>query len=213
MVLHTRTAWLRAVAPVAVLALTLTACGDKKDASDAKDGARHDKASSPDSRAKPENEAPDPDKLDGLKSGHGKTRQFVEGGKKVTYEIAVQGVESELAAQARDLVRDPKDAKGLLADTVFVKYTLKGGGEVKGLPHVADNITVSSDGRPNTPPANAPKGLHGCEDPAGIGTWKSGQSHVLCHISLSPAAAKITEVRWAAKGDKDPLFWKFVNTG
>ncbi len=213
--LHTKSAWLRAAAPVAVLALplalTLTACGGKKDAS----GAKADAARSGSGKTAQKTSA-DRAVSSGLKPGQSGTRKFREGSGKltVTYEIAAQKVYVGTEADAQKLVSDPKDAKGLVAATAFVKYTNKGGGEVTGLPHVDNQAEIYADGRRGGLLIGAAESLPGCEDPVDIDSWKTGQSHVICQTFMIPKGAKSMEVHWAADdADEDPLIWKFAQQG
>ncbi|ARF56973.1 hypothetical protein [Streptomyces gilvosporeus] len=217
--LHTKSAWLRAAAPVAVLAmplaLTLTACGGKEDASGAQvDAAKSGSGAA--SGATAQKNAADRVVSSGLKPGQSGTRKFREGSGKltVTYEIAAQKVHVGTEADAQKLVSDPKDAKGLVAATAFVKYTNKGGGEVTGLPDVDNQAEIYADGRRGGLLIGAAENLPGCDDPIDIDSWKTGQSHVICQTYMIPKGAKSMEVHWAADdADGDPLIWKFAQQG
>ncbi|MFG2135435.1 hypothetical protein [Streptomyces sp. NPDC048650] len=213
--LHTKTAWLRAAAPIAVLSLALTACGGGKDASDAKDDGKKSAKAGADSPAKSEQETQDPAPSGELKPGAGGTRKFKEDSGKttITYEIAAQKIHVGTEAEAKKLVSDPKRVKGLVAATAYVKYTNKGGGVVKGLPDVDNNAEIYADGRRGGLLIGAAENLPGCEDPIDIDSWKTGQSHVICQTYMIPTDAKAVEVHWANDDDKDLLVWKFPHAG
>lgn len=211
--LHTRTAWLRVAAPVAVLALALTACGGKKDASGPASGSEADAGKNSADTAAKTDEKPD-ESVDGaLKSGQSGTGQYKEESGKVTYEVAVQKVRVGTEAEAKEMVQDPKDANGLVAATAYVKYTNKGPGVVKGLAKVDNGAEIYADGQRGGMLIGAPGNLPGCEDPVDIDDWKVGESHVICQTYMIPKGAKSLEVHWGDEGAANPLIWKFGNAG
>ncbi|WP_043265678.1 hypothetical protein [Streptomyces sp. CT34] len=212
--LHTKTAWLRAAAPVAVLAMTLTACGGHKGASNGAVGPSPDQQkSSADSAPKTDKNSTAPAAGNALKPGQSGTGQYKEESGKVTYEVAAQKVHVGTEAEAQKMVRDPKDAKGLVAAIAFVKYTNKGPGIIKGLAKADVGAEIYADGRRGGVLIGAPHKLPGCEDPVDIDNWKVGQSHVLCTTYMIPKGAKALEVHWGDEGVANPLIWKFDNAG
>ncbi|MFF2812773.1 hypothetical protein ACFVT2_37505 [Streptomyces sp. NPDC058000] len=211
--LHTRTSWLRVAAPVAVLALALTACGGKKDASGSASGSGADTGkNSADTAAKTDKKPTEP-AGGALKSGQSGTGQYKEESGKVTYEVAAQKVHVGTEAEAKKMVQDPKDANGLVAATAYVKYTNKGPGVVKGLAKVDNGTEIYADGRRGGMLIGAPENLPGCENPVDIDNWKVGESHVICQTYMIPKGAKSLEVHWGDEGATNPLIWKFDNAG
>lgn len=201
--LHKKTALLRAAAPVAVLALALTACGGNKKST----------------TTTTENDAPKTEKGSSapagggeLKPGQGGTGKFKEEDGTITYEVAAQKVKVSTEAETKKLVSDPKRAKGLVAATAWVKYTNKGGGVVKESPDVADESEIYADGQRGGLLIGAAEDGPGCEDTIDIENWKTGQSHTICQTYMIPKGAKSVEVHWTGEGSS-PLIWKFDNAG
>ncbi|MGW9041728.1 hypothetical protein ACWGQL_04045 [Streptomyces lydicus] len=211
--LHTKTVWLRAVAPVAVLALALTACGDKKGSA----GAQDDKKSNAAADApKTEKKSAEPAGGGELKAGRSGTGKFKEenGKQEITYEVTAEKVHVGTEAEAKKLVSDPKDAKGLVAATAWITYTNKGGGVVKGMPRVGNESEIYADGRRGGLLIGAAEDGPGCEDTIDIENWKVGQSHTLCQTYMIPAGTKSVEVHWAGEEQSGtPFVWKFTNAG
>ncbi|MEU7582737.1 hypothetical protein AB0B50_34740 [Streptomyces sp. NPDC041068] len=190
---------LRAAAPVAVLALALTACGggdDKK----AEDKPKGDSANS---QAKPKEPS-------ALAAGESTTGKVKEGDATVTYEVAAQKIDVGTEAETKKLVSDPKRAKGLVAATAHVKYTHKGGAPLTDTPDAPDTTEIYADGTRGGLLIGAAEDAPGCEDKLDLEGWKKGESHVLCETYLIPAGAKSLEVHWAEKDDADPVIWKFA---
>ncbi|MCE4947466.1 hypothetical protein LVX13_30795 [Streptomyces albulus] len=212
--LHTRTPWLRAAAPVAVLALSLTACGPKQDAAVSTTGSATDgEQTSAEAAAKTGTEPTGPAGGDGaLTSGQSGTGPYREESGKITYEVAAQKVRVGTEADAKKMVQDPKNASGLVAATAYVKYTNKGPGVVTGLAKVANGAAFYADGQPGGLLIGTPGDLPGCEDPVDIDDWRVGESHVICQTYMIPKGAKSLEVRWTADGAAAPLVWKFTPT-
>ncbi|GAA2575972.1 hypothetical protein [Streptomyces tubercidicus] len=207
--LHKKTALLRAAAPVAVLALAVTACGGhKKTASATDDAPRTEKV------PKAEKESSPPADSGELKPGQGGTGKFKEENGTITYEVAAQKLQVSTEAETRKLVSDPKRAKGLVAATAWVKYTHKGGGVVKQSPDVADESEIYADGQRGGLLIGAAEDGRGCEDTFDIENWKAGQSHTICQTYMIPKGAKSLEVHWAGEGRSgSPLIWKFDDAG
>ncbi|WUB11815.1 hypothetical protein OG528_22585 [Streptomyces platensis] len=203
--LHKKTALLRAAAPVAVLALALTACGGNKKSAIATDDAP---------KTKTEKGSSAPADSGELKAGQGGTGKFKEDSGTITYEVAAQKVHVSTEAETKKLVSDPKRAKGLVAATAWVKYTNKGGGVVKESPDVADESEIYADGQRGGLLIGAAEDGPGCEDTLDIENWKAGQSHTICQTYMIPQGAKSVEVHWAGEGQSgSPLVWKFDNAG
>ncbi|MGW3013908.1 hypothetical protein ACWC9R_34515 [Streptomyces sp. NPDC001219] len=200
---YKKTALLRAAAPVAVLALALTACGGNKKSNTATDDA-----------PKTEKSSSAPEGGGELKPGQGGTGKFKEEDGAITYEVAAQKVKVSTEAETKKLVSDPKRAKGLVAATAWVKYTNKGGGVVKESPDVADESEIYADGQRGGLLIGAAEDGPGCEDTIDIENWKTGQSHTICQTYMIPKDAKSVEVHWTAEGRSgSPLIWKFDNAG
>ncbi|MFI0711839.1 hypothetical protein ACH4SK_14515 [Streptomyces inhibens] len=205
--LHTKTAWLRVAAPVAVLALALTACGGGKDSAGTKGDKKRNAADAPKTEKNPAGGGE-------LKAGQRATGKFKEDSGKITYEVVAQKIHVGTEAEAKKLVSDAKDAKGLVAATAWVKYTNKGGGVVKDMPEVANESEIYADGRRGGLLIGAAEDGPGCEDTIEIENWKVGQSHTICQTYMIPKSAKSVEVHWAGEGQSDsPFIWKFDNAG
>ncbi|MFM9372117.1 hypothetical protein [Streptomyces sp. Da 82-17] len=187
---------LRAAAPVAVLALALTACGGsgEEPADKAKESASSDSKPKGDSPAGGEAEAGP------LKAGESVTAPFKEDDAKITYDIAAQKVDLSTEAEAQKMVKDPKDAKGLVAATAHVKFTNKSGGVVASSPDVGMETEIYADGVRGGLLMFASEDAPGCDDTVDIENWKAGQSYTICQTYMVPAGAKSIEVRWPEEG-------------
>ncbi|MEV0112302.1 hypothetical protein AB0H77_03455 [Streptomyces sp. NPDC050844] len=201
--LYKKTA-LRLAAPVAVLALALTACGggdDEKSSS----GKSKDKAAAADKpKAKPESGGE-------LGTGESATGKVEEGDAPVTYEITAQKVDVGTEADTKKMVGDPKKAKGLVPAIAHVKFTHKSGAALKETPDANDGTRIFADGRRGTLVIGASEDAPGCEDTYSLKGWKQGESHVLCETYLIPKDAKNLEVQWSEE-DGEPFIWKFAAT-
>lgn len=205
-----KTTWLRVGAPVAVLALALTACGPFGEKGDTSENARHTSRS----------EAADGDQggaqTVGMRSGGGLfwpgqtgTRPFKEDtGVEPTYRIAAQKVDIGTADEAKALVPDPADAKGLVPAVAYVKYTHLRGATVREYPRVGDYAEVYADGRRGAKVVGDAGRPKGCADPDEIKDWKNGQSYLLCTTFLIPTRAREVDVMWTEVGGK-PFTWAF----
>ncbi|MFE0176361.1 hypothetical protein ACFWZ2_29000 [Streptomyces sp. NPDC059002] len=189
---------LRVAAPVAVLALALTACGGGDD-----DKSEDKKADAPKSQTKPK-EAP------ALAAGDSTTGKVKEGDAVVTYDVAAQKIDVGTEAETKKLVQDPSKAKGMVPAVAHLKYTHKGGAPLKDTPDVADTTEIYADGTRGGLLIGAAEDAPGCEDKLDLEGWKQGESHVLCETYLIPAGSKSLEVHWAAKEDGEPVVWKFA---
>ncbi|WAL95810.1 hypothetical protein [Streptomyces sp. Je 1-369] len=193
--LYRKTA-LRIAAPVAVLALALTACGggdDKK--SDDK------KADAPKSQNKPAEPT-------ALKAGETTTGQVKEDKATVTYDVAAQKIDVGTAAETKKLVSDPKQAKGLVVATAHMKITHKAGAPLTDTPDVAETTEIYADGTRGGLLIGAAEDAPGCEDELDLEGWKKGETHELCETYLIPEGSKNLEVRWSAKEDGKQVTWK-----
>ncbi|MFE7318616.1 hypothetical protein ACFU7T_36775 [Streptomyces sp. NPDC057555] len=212
-VLHTRTAWWRAAAPVAVLALALTAC-DGKDAAGSAAGSGPDGGKSSANAAVATGGRPAEVAGDGvLKPGQSGAGPYREESGKTTYEVAAQKVHVGTEDEAKEMVQDPRDARGLVAATAYVKYTNKGPGVVKGLARVDNGAEIYADGRRGGLLLGTPLDLPGCEDPIDIDDWKVDESHVICQTYMIPKGSRALEVHWGDESAADPLVWKFDDAG
>lgn len=206
----TKTTRLRVGAPVAVLALALTACGSFGEKGDSSENTRHSSGS-----GAVDGHQDGAQKVgmgsDGgpLLPGQSGTRVFKEDtGVEPTYQIVAQKVDIGTAAEAEALVSDPADAEGKVPAVAYVKYTHVRGATVQEYPRVGDYAEVYADGRRGakvTGDAGRPKG---CADPDGLKNWKNGQSHLLCNTFLIPARTKSVEVIWTEIGG-EPFIWTF----
>lgn len=192
---------LRAVAPAAVLALTLSACGGGDDAgTDAKKSSQP-KATASQSKAASGGE---------LATGESATGKVEEEDGKVTYEITAQKVDLGTEAEAEKLVQDKADAKGMALAVAHVKYTHKSGPALTSDSDAGDGTTIWADGRRGTLLLGSADDAPGCEDPYDVTAWKSGESHVFCESYLVPSNAESLEVHWSEE-DGEPYIWKFPN--
>ncbi|MGV9878393.1 hypothetical protein [Streptomyces sp. NPDC003006] len=190
---------LRFAAPVAVLALALTACGGGDD----KKSEEKPKTDAANSQAKPKEPA-------ALKAGESTTGKVKEGDATVTYDVAAQKVDLGTEAETKKLVSDPKKAKGLVAAVAHVKYTHKAGAPLADVPDVGDGAEIYADGTRGGLLIGASEDAAGCEDELELEGWKKGESHVLCQTYLVPVGTKELEVQWTPEGSEaEPTVWKF----
>ncbi|MFD5838454.1 hypothetical protein ACFWHV_33615 [Streptomyces collinus] len=197
---HHQTA-LRLVAPVAVLALTLTACGGGDDTTDAKSKGTAQAKTSP---------SPEPASGGELGTGESATGKVAEDPGEVTYEVLAQKVEVGTEAEAAKAVSEPDKVKGKALAVAYVKYTHKSGPALTEGSDVHDGTTVFADGQRGTVLIGASEDAAGCEDPYDVESWKQGESHVFCETYVVPANAKSVEVHWSEE-DGEPYIWKFPN--
>ncbi|MGV2921739.1 hypothetical protein [Streptomyces alfalfae] len=203
---------LRLAAPVAVLALALTACGggdDEKSEGKKADTSKSDSSGSGSGSA--DSAGSDAGKPSALKPGESTTGRTKEGDATVTYDIAAQKVDLSTEAETAKLVSDPKKAKGLVAAVAHVKYTHKAGAPLAEVPDVGDGAEIYADGTRGGLLIGASEDAAGCEDELELEGWKKGESHVLCQTYLVPAGSKALEVHWAPEDSEgEPVIWKFA---
>ncbi|WP_395574959.1 hypothetical protein [Streptomyces sp. BK79] len=197
---HHKTA-LRLVAPVAVLALALTACGGGDDAGTDADAKN---ASSPEAAASASRPASGGD----METGEAATGKVAEDPGEITYEVLAQKVEVGTEAEAAKAVADAADAKGRVLATAHVKYTHKSGPALTDGSGAPDATTVFADGQRGGVLIGASEDAPGCEDPYDVDGWKQGESHVFCETYVIPADATSVEVHWEEE-DGEPFVWKF----
>lgn len=191
---------LRLASPIAVLALTLSACGGSDDdtSTDSK------KTTQPKATASPSKESSGGELATG-ESAAGKVKE--EDGT-VTYDITAEKVDLGTEAEAAKLVQDPADAKGMALAVAHVKFTHKTGPTLTTESDAGDGTTIWADGRRGALLIGASDDAPGCEDPYDVESFKAGDSHTFCESYLVPANAKSLEVHWAEeKGE--PYIWKF----
>ncbi|MFF8575899.1 hypothetical protein ACF06L_32250 [Streptomyces sp. NPDC015408] len=197
---HRMTA-LRLAAPVAVLALALTACGggdeDSKDTG-AKSPATTEASPSPSEAASGGD----------LATGESATGKVAEDPGEVTYDVVAQKVDVGTAAEAAKAVADAADVKGKVLATAYLKYTHKSGPALTEGSDVHDGATVFADGQRGSVLVGASEDAAGCEDPYDVESWKQGESHVFCETYVIPAGAKSVEAHWSEE-DGEPYVWKF----
>ncbi|MFF7724137.1 hypothetical protein ACFZDB_32955 [Streptomyces luteogriseus] len=197
---HHQTA-LRLVAPVAVLALTLTACGGGDDTTDAKSTGSARAEASP---------SPEPTSGGEMGSGESATGKVAEDPGEVTYQVLAQKVDVGTEAEAAKAVSEPDKVKGKVLAVAHLKYTHQSGPALTDGSDVHDGTTVFADGQRGTVLIGASEDAAGCEDPYDVDSWKQGESHVFCETYVIPANAKSVEVHWAEE-DGEPYIWKFPN--
>ncbi|MGC9498685.1 hypothetical protein [Streptomyces sp. WG7] len=193
---HHKTA-LRLAAPVAVLALALTACGGGDD-TDAKS------PESPDASASPSPTASGGD----MATDESATGKVTEDPGEVTYDVVARKVDVGTEAEAAKAVADAADAKGKVLAVAHVRYTHRSGPALTGGSGVHDRTTVFADGQRGGVLVGASDDAPGCEDPYGVESWEQGESHVFCATYLVPADATSVEVHWEEE-DGVPYVWKF----
>ncbi|MFE5396863.1 hypothetical protein ACFQ9U_20160 [Streptomyces sp. NPDC056568] len=191
-----RTSPSRLAAPVAVLALALTACGAG--------GGEDVDARSPGAPAAPERAASGGD----VAVGEAVTGKVAEGPGAVTYEVVARKVDVGTEAEAAEAVADAADAEGRVPAVAHLEYTHRGGPALTGGSEVHDAAAVFADGQRGGILVGAPDDAPGCEDPYGVESWKQGESHVFCETYLVPADATSVEVHWSEE-DGEPWVWKF----
>ncbi|MBZ4020083.1 hypothetical protein [Streptomyces purpurogeneiscleroticus] len=199
--MNRKTLWLRAAAPVAVLALTLTACGGSG-GGDSKNGAKSGTSKLQEDKAESRE----------LATGESATSPFKEDDGKITYSVLAQKVDVGTEADTKKMVDDPAKAKGFVPAVAHVKYTNKGGGTVASYPSVGDNVEIYADGQRGTILIGAADDAPGCESDSDIENWKKGESHVLCETYMVPKSAKELSVRWSAEDEGQPYSWTFKNS-
>lgn len=197
---HHQTA-LRLVAPVAVLALTLTACGGGDDTADAKSTGTDRARTSP---------SPEPASGGEMETGESATGKVAEDPGEVTYEVLAQKVDVGTEAEAAKAVSEPDKVKGKVLAVAHLKYTHKSGPALTDGSDVHDGATVFADGQRGSVLIGASDDAAGCEDPYDVDSWKQGESHVFCETYVIPANAKSVEVHWSEE-DGEPYIWKFPN--
>ncbi|MEN8654021.1 hypothetical protein ABCR94_26305 [Streptomyces sp. 21So2-11] len=201
---------LRAAAPIALLALALTACGPTDSSSDDKGKADPKPANGASEGTEPEEAGDDSAAGASLKPGESSTVDFKEDTGKFTYKIAAQKVEVGTEAEAQKLVSDPKDAEGLVVAVAHVKFTNTGGGVVKKSPDVGDETEIYADGTRGGLLIGSAEDTNGCSAVTEIENWKIGQSYTICETYMIPKDSKAIEVRWAEESGKT-LAWTFQN--
>ncbi|WP_200302551.1 hypothetical protein [Streptomyces adelaidensis] len=203
---HHRTT-LRLAAPVAVLALALTACGGGDDESDAKTSSSPTASAS---EAAAEDGSAGTEAASGgeVASGESVTGKVEEEDGDVTYEITAHQVDIGTEAEAQQLVQDKEDAKGMVLAVAHVEFTHRSGPALTSSSDANDGTTIWADGARGALLIGASDDAPGCEDPYDIESWKQGESHTLCESYLIPANAKSVEVRWSEE-DGEPYIWKF----
>ncbi|MEU9522074.1 hypothetical protein [Streptomyces sp. NPDC048224] len=196
---HRKTA-LRLAAPVAVLALALTACGggDDDSGADAKGGTAATASPSPSA----------PTSGGDMAQGESATGKVAEDPGQVTYDVVAQKVEVGTEAEAAKAVADAADAKGKVLATAYVEYTHKSGPALTEGSDVHDATTVFADGQRGGVLIGASEDAPGCEDPYDVDSWKQGESHVFCETYVIPANATSVEVHWSEE-DGEPYVWTF----
>ncbi|WP_328973387.1 hypothetical protein [Streptomyces sp. NBC_00239] len=201
---------LRAAAPIAVLALGLTACGGG-DSSESDSGKSSDRSAA---AGKGEASVSPRDPAGGeLAPGKAATGEVKEGSQRVTYDVVAEKVDVGTEAEAQKLVTDKEAAKGLVLAVAHVKFTHKGGPALAERSEANKGTRIYADGQRGALLIGAADTGAGCEDPYDIEGWKAGESHTLCESYLVPANAKSIEVHWSANDEGDPSIWKFANKG
>ncbi|MEW2265785.1 hypothetical protein ACGF5T_24195 [Streptomyces sp. NPDC047853] len=191
-----RTSPSRLAAPVAVLALALTACGAG--------GGEDTDARSPGAPAAPARAASGGD----VAAGEAVTGKVAEGPGAVTYEVVARKVDVGTEAEAAEAVADAADAEGRVPAVAHLEYTHRGGPALTEGSEVHDAAAVFADGQRGGILVGAPDDVPGCEDPYAVESWKQGESHVFCETYLVPADATSVEVHWSQE-DGEPWVWKF----
>ncbi|GHB82114.1 lipoprotein [Streptomyces umbrinus] len=196
------------VASVAVLALTLSACGDADNSAN----ADVKESSTPKSNTAPEAAASQSEGASGgeLAAGESATGKVKEESGIVTYEITAQKVDLGTEAEAEKLVRDPADAKGMALAVSHLTFTHKSGPTLTSDSEANDSTVIYADGQKGALLIGASDDAPGCEDSYDVTAWKSGESHVFCESYLVPSNAKSLEVHWSEE-DGEPYIWKFPN--
>jgi len=207
-----KTTWLPIAAPVAVVALALTACSSPGKKSHTSTSPKHKSHSRLNGTHKNGERGASAAAKAVLKPGQSASRAFKEDtGVKPFYSITARRIDVGTAADAKALASDPGDTRGKVPATGYVTYRHMSGDVVKEWPRVGDYADVYADGRRGAKVigGDAPKG---CADSDAIKNWKDGQSYTLCTTFLIPADSKRLELAWAEIGDK-PFVWKFPPRG
>ncbi|MFF1714387.1 hypothetical protein [Streptomyces sp. NPDC058268] len=199
--------WLRTAAPVAVLAVALTACDDG--GSDKISSSKDNTSSSTGTASKLQDDKADDHQLG---AGQSATVTFKEDDGSITYSVVAQKVDFGTEADTRKLVSDPEKAKGFVPVVAHVKYTNKGGGAVSSYPSVGDNVEIYADGARGSILIGASDDAPGCESDSDIENWAEGQSHVICETYMIPKGARDVAVHWVAEDSHKPYVWTFKNS-
>ncbi|AJE85363.1 hypothetical protein SLNWT_4987 [Streptomyces albus] len=205
------TRWLRAAAPVAVLAWTLTACGGGDSGTEGAEGARKDVKGSGSAAAPTASEAAGggtADSGDGGDSGRAEADGRKAGH---TFEVKAEKVDVGTEAEAVELAA--ARGEGRVPATAHLRFTNRGA-TIAAAPRTG-TIEVRAHGRPGTPVTRhtaSAEGAAGCEDQDRIRNWKRGETHVLCATALVPRGAGDLEVRWVKDAsDGFSYSWDFKN--
>lgn len=191
--------------PVALLALTLSACGGGDDsAGSTGQSAPSSKDTSPTATASQAEAASGGD----VATGESVTGKVAEEEGEVTYEITAEKVDLGTEAEAAAVVKDKADAKGMVMAVAHVRFTHKSGPTLSSSSDVNDGTTISADDQRGAVVLFAPDDAPGCEDVYDIESWKAGESHTVCTTYLIPAAAKDVQVHWSEE-DGEPYIWTF----
>ncbi|WP_263170136.1 hypothetical protein [Streptomyces sp. SCSIO ZS0520] len=208
------TRWLRAAAPVAVLAWTLTACGGGDSGTEGAEGARKDVKGSRSAAAPTASEAAGGGTADSGDSGDGgdSGRSEADGRKAGhTFEVKAEKVDVGTEAEAVELAA--ARGEGRVPATAHLRFTNRGA-TIAAAPRTG-TIEVRAHGRPGTPVTRhtaSAEGAAGCEDQDRIRNWKRGETHVLCATALVPRGAGDLEVRWVKDAsDGFSYSWDFKN--
>ncbi|MFK4066539.1 hypothetical protein [Streptomyces sp. NPDC029674] len=185
--------WLRAAAPVPILAMALTACTGV-------DGESDSKPEGPASKAGYRH----------LSAGDSVTATFEEADGEITYTAIAQKVTVGTKADAA-LALHPEQVKGFVTVVAHVKYTSRGGVVVNSYPDVGDVVEIYADGAPGANLGDAQDDAPGCEKDMDIVNWEPGRSHVICQTYMVPKEAEEIAVHWAPKEGEPRYVWTFKN--
>ncbi|MET9083187.1 hypothetical protein ABZX77_15035 [Streptomyces sp. NPDC004237] len=192
---------LRLATPLAVLALTLTACGGGDSDTTAQQTTTQAK-SSPSKTASSTR----------LIAGDSVSGKITEDTGTITYGVSAQRLTFGTEAQAKAAVQDPADAKGKVLAVASVRYTHQAGPTLTSATNATDSTTVWAGGQRGAILLGSPTDAPGCDDPYDIDAWTTGQSHTICEFYLIAATAKKAEVHWSPD-DGTPYVWTFPGPG
>ena len=204
--LHHKRSLLRAAAPVAVLALALTACGSNDSPDEGKKDAKAG-TSQDDKSEQRDQETQDKGPWTVGETAPG-THEFESGSEKADIEITAKKVDTGKNADLLAAGLKKSDVKTMYPVFVHFTYTLKK--TAKPMDDPDFNLKARVMGTGNEPgrkliTIGAADIKGGCPDQEDI-TWKQGDTHDVCSTFLMAEGKDVEQVAWA--GDlSNPLLW------
>lgn len=211
---HRRSHVLRAIAPVAVLALALTGCGsDDSDSSSDSKGDTSQSESSDDKNADENDSTDDSADEDAgpggeLKLGESGEQTSKKGDGEATLKITAEKVDKGVNADLVDAGFDSEKVKGKYPVHAYLKYEVTElSGEIEpGTDFNTTAAVLDTEGKPGSRfiaiGGEPLKG--GCPEKDRELKWEKGTTATQCTTYLMPEGKEIDKVAW---GMVNPLMW------